>query len=122
MGQTVFWLKIGPITTFLDMDRGDRFPPMPPIRRYGSQGRPGPNFGILGWGGGGPMYAIVYPAHLLSKTKCFGTAGWNRFVGIASPLGDPSPAWDPPTMGPMPPMGPVRWLRCPAPPIGLGKL
>ena len=62
MGQTVFWLKIGPITTFLDMDRGDRLPPMPPIRRYGSQGRPGPNSGILGWGGGGAMYAIVYPA------------------------------------------------------------
>ena len=23
---------------------------MPPIRRYGSQGRPGPNSGIWGWG------------------------------------------------------------------------
>ena len=62
MGQTVFWLKIGPITTFLDMDRGDRLPPTSPIQRPWSQGRPGLISGILGWGGGGPMYAIVYPA------------------------------------------------------------
>ena len=39
--------------------RGTRF--------WGSRGRPGPNSGILGWGGGGPMYAIVYPAFLRSS-------------------------------------------------------
>ena len=67
MGQTVFWLKIGPITTFLDVDRGDRFPPMPPIRRYGPQGRPGPKkfYG----GGWGPMYAIVYPDNRLISRR-----------------------------------------------------
>ena len=32
------------------------------IRCLGSRGRWEPNLGILSWGGGGPMYAIVYPA------------------------------------------------------------
>ena len=33
------------------------------IRFFGSRGRWEPNWGILSWGGGGPMYAIVYPEH-----------------------------------------------------------
>ena len=40
--KPLFWPKIGPITTDLDGTRGDRIPPMPPTRRYGSRGPGGP--------------------------------------------------------------------------------
>ena len=62
MGQTVFWPKIGPITTDFDETRGDLIPPMRPRIWSGSRGRGGPKIEFLSWGGGGPMYAIVYPA------------------------------------------------------------
>ena len=63
MGQTVFWPNFGPITTDFDETRGDFLPPMRPRPWSGSRGRGGPKIEFLSWGGGGPMYAIVYPAH-----------------------------------------------------------
>ena len=63
MGQTVFWPKIGPITTDFDETRGDLIPPMRPRIWSGSRARGGPKIEFLSWGGGGPMYAIVYPVH-----------------------------------------------------------
>ena len=66
MGQTVFWPKIGPITTDFDGNRGDRFPPMRPRILSGSRGPAGPKIEFLSWGGGGPMYAIVYPENMES--------------------------------------------------------
>ena len=62
MGQTGFWLKIGPITTFLEMDRGDRFPPDAPASQIWVPGPSGAKFRDFGLGGWGPMYARVYPA------------------------------------------------------------
>ena len=61
MGQTHLWLKIGPI----------KVPRPPPGSNYHETGPRNPIFGVPGpfgakWGnfdlgGGGPMYAIVYP-------------------------------------------------------------
>ena len=40
------------------------------IRFLGSRGSGEPNWVILGWGGGGPMYAIVYPELGYIDTQC----------------------------------------------------
>ena len=56
MGETVFWPKIGPITTDFDGAMGGRFPPTPPTRRYGPQGRPGHK--NIGWGGAHVCYSL----------------------------------------------------------------
>ena len=56
--QTVFWPKIGPITTDFDGNRGDRFPPMRPRILSGSRGPAGPKIEFLSWGGAHICYSF----------------------------------------------------------------
>ena len=69
--KPLFWPKIGPITTDYDGTMGDRIPPMPPTRRYGSRGPGGPkrpkfrknNFLI-------PPYGDLLLGDLLLRGRC----------------------------------------------------